>query len=144
VRAYVRVPSKLPTIYHSLNLAGLAELETEMRGAAGTARETAASFTALLEALGPGGSDKLVRRAYRSNLRAARVEARLLERPGRCGCVFAVVVRAPQAALVELARRPEIRVVDPAPPAVSLPSITVFPLQPQVTTVVPRDRAPGG
>jgi hypothetical protein len=144
VRAYVRVPSPLPTIYHSLNLASLSELEAEMRGAAGTARETAASFTALLQALGPGGSDKLVRRAYRGNLRAARLEARFLDRPAHCRCVFAVVVRAAEPVLAELAGRPEVRVVDPAPAAVSLPSITVFPLEPQVTTVVPRDRAPGG
>jgi hypothetical protein len=37
-----------------------------------------------------------------------------------------------------------VRAVDPAPAVVPLSSLTVFPLQPQVTTVVPRDRPAGG
>jgi hypothetical protein len=143
VRAYVRVPSRTPTIYRSLNLGGLQELEREMREAAATARETAASFTALLHALRPGGVDRPVRREYRRNLAAAEVEARALARPTTCACVFAVVVRGTFPVLVKLAGHPDVRIVDPAPPAVPLPSITVFPLQPQVTTVVP-DRSPGG
>jgi len=41
-------------------------------------------------------------------------------------------------------RNPAVRVVDPAPPVVTLTGLTVLPLQPDYTTVVPRTGLPSG
>ncbi|MBX6389718.1 MAG: hypothetical protein IRZ08_12100 [Frankia sp.] len=49
----------------------------------------------------------------------------------RCACLFAAVVRAPAARLLELRTRPEVRVVDPAPPGTVPGSATFVPLLPE-------------
>jgi hypothetical protein len=53
------------------------------------------------------------------------------------GCVFAMEVSAVPAQLLALARRPGVRVVDPAPPSVRVADLMIVPLEPQVTGVVP-------
>jgi hypothetical protein len=58
--------------------------------------------------------------------------------------VFAFVVHATVGQLNALAHAPDVRTVDPAPPVVSLSGLTVLPLQPEITTVVPRTGLPGG
>jgi hypothetical protein len=144
-RVYVRVPSTLPTIYRSLTLTTLGQLDEEMAGAARSATEVAESYKALIAALKPSAAtDRSVRHQYVLNRRAALLEARKLGHPEACACVFAVVVRGTFDQLAQLAGRDGIRAVDPAPSVVPLTSLTVFPLQPQVTTVVPRDRPAGG
>jgi hypothetical protein len=143
-RAYVRVPSELPTIYRSINLVTLGQLDEEMVAAARSATEVAESYKALIDALRPTATDHEVRHQYVLNRRASLADARELGRPGRCACVFAVVVRGTYDQLAQLAGRDGVRAVEPAPAVVPLPSLTVFPLQPQIKTVVPRDRPAGG
>lgn len=145
VRAYIRVPSKLATQPRSVPLTTGSDLTTGMRTAAAVARATAKSYAALLKALHPTNrADRLVKRRYASQHRAAVVETRQLSHPATCACVFAFVVRAGVQALGTLARNHAVRVVDPAPPVVSLTGLTVLPLQPDYTSVVPRTGLPGG
>ena len=145
VRAYVRVPSKLGTPPRSVPLTTGSELGTGMLTAAAVAKATAKSYAALLKALHPTTrSDRLVKRRYASQHRAAVVEMKALAHPGSCACVFAFVVHTGVQALGTLAHNPAVRVVDPAPPVVSLTGLTVLPLQPEYTSVVPRAGLPGG
>jgi hypothetical protein len=145
VRAYVRVPSKLATQPRSVPLTTGSELGTGMLTAATVAKATAKSYAALLKALHPTTrSDRLVKRRYASQRRAAAVETRHLSHPATCACVFAFVVRAGVQQLGTLAHDPAVRVVDPAPPVVSLTGLTVLPLQPDYISVVPRTGLPGG
>jgi hypothetical protein len=58
--------------------------------------------------------------------------------------VFAVIVQADDATLLRLAASPEVRAVDPAPADVGLSALTVFPLEPEITGVVPRGGLFGG
>jgi hypothetical protein len=76
--------------------------------------------------------------------RASSYEAAALLRPQTCGCVFAVVVHATDSELLRLAASAEVRAVDPAPVSVSLSTLTVFPLEPEIVTVVPRGGLLGG
>lgn len=139
VRAYIRVPSKLPTQPRSVPLTTGSDLGTGMLTAATVAKATAKSYSALLAALHPRNhNDQLVKHRYAVQRRAAVLEARKLSRPDSCACVFAFVVRAGAQVLGALAHDPEVRAVDPAPPVVSLTGLTVLPLQPQVRSVVPR------
>ena len=146
VRAYVRVPSKLPTQPRSVPLTTTgSELRTGILTAATVAKATANSYAALLKALHPTTrADRLVRRRYAQQRAAAAVETRRLSKPDSCACVFAFVVHAGVGQLGALVRNPEVRVVDPAPPVVSITGLTVLPLQPDYTTVVPRTGLPGG
>ena len=145
VRAYVRVPSKLPTQARSVPLTEGTDLDNGLLTAGTVAKATAKSYGALLKALHPQTkSDRAVRRRYVTQRRAALAEARELSHPTRCTCVFAFVVRAGVEALGSLVNKPGVRVVDPAPPVVTLSGLTVLPLQPEVRTVVPRTGLPGG
>jgi hypothetical protein len=145
VRAYVRVPSKLATQPRSVPLTTGSELPTGMLTAATVAKATANSYAALLKALHPTTrSDRLVKRRYASQRRAAAVETKHLSHPAFCACVFAFVVRTGVQELGTLAQNPAVRVVDPAPPVVSLAGLTVLPLQPDYLSVVPRTGLPGG
>jgi hypothetical protein len=144
-RAYVRVPSKLPTMPRSVPLTTGSELDTGILTAATVARATATSYAALLKALHPKTrADRLVKRRYAVEHAAAAVETRHLSHPSTCACVFAFVVHAGARQLGALARSPAVRVVDPAPPVVSLSGLTVLPLQPEYTSVVPRTGLPSG
>lgn len=139
VRAYVRVPSRFDTQPRSVPLSAGSQLDTGMLTAATVAKATAKSYAALLKALHPTSkSDRLVKRRYAGQHRAAVVEARRLSHPSTCTCVFAFVVHASAAQLGALERNPAVRVVDPAPPVVTLTGLTVLPLQPEITSVVPR------
>ena len=143
VRAYVRVPSHLDTQPRSVPLTTGSELDTGLRTAAAVAKATATSYEALLKALHPTSkSDRLVKRRYAQQHRAAVVETRQLSHPSSCRCVFAFVVHVSADELAALDRNPAVRVVDPAPAAVSLAGLTVLPLQPEYTSVVPRPGLP--
>lgn len=145
VRAYVRVPSHLETQPRSVPLTTGSDLDNGILTAATVANATAKSYAALLKALHPTTkSDRLVKRRYEGQHRAAVVETRHLSHPATCKCVFAFVVRASAAQLGALNRDPAVRVVDPAPPVISLSGLTVLPLQPEFTNVVPRSGLPGG
>jgi hypothetical protein len=143
VRAYARVPSRLDTQPRSVPLTNGSELGTGLRTAATVAKATAKSYAAQLKALHPTSkSDRLVKRRYAQQHRAAAFEARRLSHPKTCKCVFAFVVRASAEQLGALNRNAAVRVVDPAPPVVGLSGLTVLPLQPEVTSVVPRPGLP--
>lgn len=156
VRAYVRVPSKLPTQPRSVPLtagtdlgvsasSAITVLRTGILTAATVAKATANSYAALLKALHPSNrADRLVKRRYAVQRAAAAAETRHLSHPGSCACVFAFVVRAGVGQLGALIHHPEVRVIDPAPPVVSITGLTVLPLQPDYTTVVPRTGLPSG
>jgi hypothetical protein len=67
-----------------------------------------------------GPTDERARHAYDAAARAAGAEATAY-RSG-CACVFAAVIRAAPAVLRQIAGRPGVRVVDPAPEVHSLDS----------------------
>ncbi len=81
-------------------------------------------------------SDPQLRQLDQSDAEVERAEAAAY-RAG-CACVYALVVRASPAALVSLAGRPGVRIVDPAP-EVTDPDRAVFvaPLPEQVDLVTP-------
>jgi hypothetical protein len=56
---------------------------------------------------------------------------------GSCACVFAVVIRAKAREMVELARQPGVRLIDPAPPGSQTALLEFRPLRPEVTAVEP-------
>ncbi|EFC79835.1 conserved hypothetical protein [Parafrankia sp. EUN1f] len=61
--------------------------------------------------------------AQRAHLEAMALRA-------RCGCLYAAVVRAPAARLLELTRRGPVRTVHPAPPGSSPSAVRFVPLDP--------------
>jgi hypothetical protein len=109
-------------------VADLAELGSELRLAGRQARERAVSLAVELRA-NRGRLPARTRRNLLALLRAARADGRGLA--PRCRCVFAVVIRATPGVLGSLARDPRVRVVDPAPPYVSYPTIVTVPLLPE-------------
>jgi hypothetical protein len=145
VRAYVRVPSSLPTEVRSVPITGLGKLAGGIRLAAQVATATAKSYAALLKSFHPKSrSDRVTRARYAEQRRASLLEASRLEKPATCRCVFAMLVLGDIDRLSALARVPGVRVVDPASPVIPLSGLTVRPLEPQVTTVVPRAGLLGG
>jgi len=147
VRAYVRVPSKnLPTQVHAIPLQStFGSLDGGMDGSGRLAAATAHTFGELVQQLKPRTSqDRTPRTRYAVQKQASAYEAAALLRAQTCGCVFAVVVHADDATLLRLAASPEVRAVDPAPVNVGLSTLTVFPLEPEIVTVVPRGGLLGG
>lgn len=146
VRAYVRLPSKkLATPVRAVPLTSLQQLEKGIETAGTVAAATAKSYAQLLSALHPKQkSDREVRKRYAQQHHAAVVEARRLKHPKTCGCVFAFVVRDGPRVLTTLSKRRGVRVVDPAPLRIPISGLTVFPLQPEVTRLVPRPGLPSG
>lgn len=145
VRAYVRVPSRLPTQVRSVPVNGIRDLPVGMSQVAQVAAATAKSYAALLATFHPkSAADRLTRRSYRQQRRAALFEAPRLGHPATCRCVFAVVVRADITRLAALTQLSDVRVVDPASPVIPIAGLTVRPLVPEATTVVPRTGLLGG
>lgn len=79
------------------------------------------------------GAEEL-RRIYDSNARVADEEAAAYR--SSCACVYAAVVRATPSALDEIARRPKVRVVDPAPEVHRLDRAVFLPPLPEQEDVV--------
>jgi hypothetical protein len=147
VRAYVRSPAPgLPTQVHAIPLQNtFAALAGGMQASGRLAAATAHTFGELVAQLKPRtAQDRLLRQRYAQQQRASAYEAQQLQRPETCACVFAVVVQADDATLLRLAVSPEVRAVDPAPATVWLSALTVFPLEPDITTTVPRGGLLGG
>ena len=147
VRAYARVPSKnLPTQVHAIPLQStFASLDAGMQGSGRLAAATAHTFGELVAQLKPRTpQDRALRQRYALQKQSSSYEAASLLRPQTCGCVFAVVVHADDSTLLRLAASPEVRAVDPAPISVNLSTLTVFPLEPEIVTVVPRGGLLGG
>jgi hypothetical protein len=147
VRAYVRMPSKtLPTQVHAIPLQStFGTLASGMEGSGRLAAATAHTFGELVAQLKPRtAQDRQLRRRYALQKQASSYEAAALLRPQSCACVFSVVVHAADSDLLRLAASPEVRAVDPAPVDVSLSTLTVFPLEPEIVTIVPRGGLLGG
>jgi hypothetical protein len=79
-----------------------------------------------------GDDDPRLRRAYGSAAQVASSEATAYRRG--CSCVFAAVVRATPAALEQIAARPEVRAVDPAPEVRRLDRVEFIPPLPEQQT----------
>jgi hypothetical protein len=147
VRAYARAPATgLPTQVHALPLQGtFAPLADGMRASGRLAAATAHTFSVLVAQLKPHTpQDRLLRQRYVLQQRASAYEAGRLQQPATCACVFAVVVHADVAALLRLASAPQVRAVDPASADVQMSGLTVFPLEPEITGIVPRGGLLGG
>lgn len=146
VRAYVRVPSTLPTQVHVVPLRGtMSGIETGMAASARLAAATAHTFDVLVHQLHPrNGNEQKLRQRYALQQRASSYEATRLQSPRTCQCLFAFVVHADGAALTRLATRPQVRIVDPAGSDTGLDQLTVFPLEPEVSGLVPRGGLFGG
>jgi hypothetical protein len=90
-------------------------------------------------------SERELRRLYETGAAVARAEAAAFR--GRCGCLYAAVVRSTPAALAEVTRRPGVRSVDPAPEVRRLERAVFLPPLPEQSDVVrpPIDASlPGG
>ena len=146
VRVYVKVHAgNLPTLVRGVPLTSITELDTGLSTAATVARSTAKSYGVLLHGLHPRTTaDRTVKFRYAQQRRAALREAAVLSAPRNCGCVFAVIVRGTFLQLSAIARDGFVRAVDPAPAEVQLSGLTVLPLLPDVTRLVPRTGLPGG
>ena len=141
VRAYVRAPSKtLPTDIYPIPLQStFGKLALGMQSDARLAASTAVTYRQLVAGLvAKSPQDKVLRQKYARQAAASRYEAGLLSRPATCACVFAVLVRDGVGRLEALAAKSVVRAVDPAPPTATLDQLTVLPLRPDVTTVVPK------
>ena len=141
VRAYVRAPSKtLPTDTYPIPLqVNFNKLALGMQSDARLAASTAVTYHQLVKGLvAKSPQDKVLREKYARQAAASQYEAGLLSRPATCACVFAVLVREGAGGLEALARGRVIRAVDPAPPTATIDQLTVLPLRPDVTTVVPK------
>ena len=89
---------------------------------------------------GDDPTSERARRAYDAAAQAARAEAAAY-RSG-CACVFAAVIRAAPPVLQQIADRPGVRVVDPAPEVHSLDSTEFRAPLPEQSGMVPEDPAP--
>ena len=83
---------------------------------------------------GSGDREQRLRDFYVHDAAALRAEAASYRR--LCACLYAAVVRATPERLRELAGRPGIRAVDPAPQVRRLDRAVFVPLLPEQTTVV--------
>jgi len=147
VRAYVRAPAPgLPTQVHAVPLQNtFAPLEAGMQASGRLAAATAHTFAVLVSQIHPHTQqDRALRQRYALQHRASAYEAGRLQQPARCACVFAVVLHADDAMMLKLARNEAVRAVDPVAAEVTLNALTVFPLEPEVTDVVPRGGLFGG
>jgi len=147
VRAYVHVAvPRLPTQVHAIPLEGtFRAISDGMQASGRLASATAKTFHVLVSQLtGTSTSSRQLRARYALQEQASSYEGERLQRPVTCGCVFAVVVHASLDQLRALAAAPQVRVVDPAEPTATIDALTIFPLEPEITTTVPRGGLFGG
>ncbi|MBV9096902.1 MAG: hypothetical protein JO079_02490 [Frankiaceae bacterium] len=140
-RAYVRVPNRtLPTSIYPVSLLGNFEnLAQGMQSQSRFAGLNAKTYAQIVAGFKPKTDrEKQERLIYGKLANAARFESVALATPQTCGCVFALLVHADYLHLLLLTQLPDVRAVDPAPPAITLDQLSVLPLRPDFTTVVPR------
>jgi hypothetical protein len=139
-QVYARVP--LPAARTSVvripvySLPG--DLLSGMIAAAAQRDQEKAEYEQLSRRLAAGAGQERARRAYDSAAATAAAEASAY-RAG-CSCLFAAVVRAAPAVLGEIAGRPGVRAVDPAPEVRSLDRTEFCPPLPEQDGTVPDDR----
>ena len=108
-------------------LAGMDNVALRKDGEALDYRALSAKLT------GDGPQERDLRAVYDNGARVAEAEAEAYRQ--RCSCVYAVIVRATPAALARLARRPGVRVVDPAPQVRRLDRAVFLPPLPEQADV---------
>jgi len=140
-RAYVRVPSPtLATSVYPVNLLGtFNNLIVGMQSQSRFAGLNAKTYGQIVAGFHPRTDrEKMEMRLYQKLAVAASYESAALAQPASCACVFALLVHADFLHLAALATLPDVRAVDPAAPTASLDQLSVLPLRPDFTTVVPR------
>lgn len=111
-------------------LAGMTELAGRKDREAADYRARAATVT------GDTVDDRELRRVYESGAEVAAAEAQAYR--AHCSCLYAAVVRAEPGTLREVAARPGVRAVDPAPEVLRLDrAVFVAPLPEQTDVVRP-------
>jgi hypothetical protein len=112
-----------------------------MERVAGEKERESADYQDLFAKLtGDGAQEQALRAVYDSGARVAAAEATAYR--SRCACVYAAVVRATPAALDQIAKRGEVRAVDPAPEVRRLDrAVFLPPLPEQADVVEPPDDA---
>ncbi|MEV1289655.1 hypothetical protein [Micromonospora sp. NPDC049679] len=108
--------------------AGMAEVAARKEAEARDYQERGAALT------GVDAQERELRQLYDSGARVALAEATAYR--SHCSCVYAAVVRAAPALLDQVARRPEVRAVDPAPEVTRLERAVFLPPLPEQQDVV--------
>jgi hypothetical protein len=141
---YARVP--LPDTQTSIERISAQRIPDDvlagMERVAGEKDRSAAGYRDLYSKLsGDGARERELRTVYESGARVAAAEAAAYR--GHCACVYAAVVRGTPAALDQIAKRSEVRAVDPAPEVRRLDRAVFRPPLPEQTDVVrpPADAA---
>jgi hypothetical protein len=136
--AFARVPGVATAPIHTLNPSSPAGIGPALAAAHGEAQAYLRQYRAevLAESQHPSPRLEAAIRAARARVAQAAIDAR--ELTPTCGCVFALLVDGPAGQLLSLSRSPDVRAVDPAPPAAPVDQLMVVPLEPQVTGVVPQ------
>jgi hypothetical protein len=136
-RAYFRaVVPGVQTQPHTALVRSMSEVASSIASTATVERSAAESFQKLAGAIPTRTSiEKQVRDTYARQAQIAAVEGRALT--PTCACVYALVVHGTVADLKALARRPGVRVVDPAPAGIPLEGLAVVPLLPEITGAMP-------
>lgn len=115
-QVYARVP--LPNLETEIVKIGAYRLPDDvaagMEAVAARKSTEAAQYQDLLTTLlDSTGAERVLRQTYLAGAQIAAAESAAYQ--SHCACVYAAVVRATPAALDEIASRPEVRAVDPAP-----------------------------
>jgi hypothetical protein len=84
----------------------------------------------------PTPANQLIVTEYASIAKQAKTDAAGIG--AALGCVFALEVTGPPSELQQLATRPDVRVLDPAPSTVATADLMIVPLEPQVVATVPQ------
>lgn len=125
--ARIALPGRSATELRLRGLREAGDLPAAMREVAERRQREAAGYRARADAERTAG----LRRVYEREAFAAEAEA-LAYRSG-CSCVYAVVIRATPEVLREIAGRPAVRAVDPAPEVWSLDRTVFSPPLPEQT-----------
>jgi hypothetical protein len=115
-------------------VAGMAAVADRMDLEAANYRSLSAKLT------GDGREERRLRAVYTGQAKTAAAEAAAYR--SRCSCVYAAVVQGVPAALAEVAGRPEVRAVDPAPEVSQLDQAVFLPPLPEQTGVVRSPASP--
>jgi hypothetical protein len=136
-QVYTRVPlAGAQTSVVRIPVYGLpSDLLAGMLTAAAQREQERAEYQQLSRRLGDDVSQDRARQAYESSAATAAAEAAAY-RAG-CSCVFGAVVHAAPAVLREIAERPGVRAVDPAPEVRSLDRTEFCPPLPEQDGTVP-------
>jgi hypothetical protein len=136
-RAFARVAPPADGPVHTVTLTPTGDLAVSLTRLAQAEHQVVVNYrkrVAIANAT-PSAQNEQVVTQYANVARQAKIDAAGLG--ADAGCVFALEVAGPPAALRRLATRPDVRVLDPVPAGVSLTSLMIVPLEPQVVGTAP-------